>query len=403
MRIAFISYEFPPDTGKGGIGTYIQQIARAMASMKWDVHVFCASDKRSVSFLQDGYRVHRILCNNGKEFRDKVVHTFEQQHATYPFDLMESPEINGNAWSIKKKFPEIPMVVRMHAPDYLVESLKKRYVPFLSKLRFVLGSIRRFKFDLGYWREYDKLNDPDYQFIQLANFIKAPSQSMKQWVVKNWKIEAQSINVIPNIFSPSEALLQIPVHDSCKFKRIVFFGRLNVLKGLVNSSKAMRKILKQYPEWNFTVIGDDGPGPNHKVGMKAWMQEELQDVMDRVTFVDGMNYEELPNAISDSEIVLLPSLFESFSYACAEAMAAGKAVVGSKNGGMADLIKDGENGILVDPDKEKEIYEAIKRLIENNTERYQYSLKARQRILHDYNVVETAKLYDRYYEKIAGN
>jgi glycosyltransferase involved in cell wall biosynthesis len=290
----------------------------------------------------------------------------------------------------------------LHAPDHLVESLKKTYTPFLAKLRFVLGSIRRFKFDPGYWRKYDKQKDPDYQFIQLADFIKAPSQSMKQWVVNNWDIEAGHIHVIPNIFSPSEALLNIPISEVCNFKYIVFFGRLNVLKGLVNATRAMKKILKQYPEWQFRVIGDDGPGPYHDAGMKAWMQEKLNGVIGRVTFINGLDYEELPKVIADSEIVLLPSLFESFSYACAEAMAAGKAVVGSKNGGMADLIKDGENGLLVDPDKEKDIFEAVKKLIENNSTRYQYSLKARQRILQDYNAIDTAKLYDRYYKKIAG-
>ena len=45
MRIAFISWEFPPATGKGGIGTYVTQIAKAMACMHHDVHVFAGNCK----------------------------------------------------------------------------------------------------------------------------------------------------------------------------------------------------------------------------------------------------------------------------------------------------------------------------------------------------------------------
>ncbi len=73
----------------------------------------------------------------------------------------------------------------------------------------------------------------------------------------------------------------------------------------------MKKILKKYPDWNFKVIGDNGSGPNHKTRMKEWMMQQLHAVMNRVTFIDGVDYERLPSEITDCEIVLLPSLFYS--------------------------------------------------------------------------------------------
>ena len=65
MKIGFISYEFPPDTGKGGIGTYVSQIAAAMAACGMDVHVFAGSNERTSTKLMNGYKVHRVQCNNG--------------------------------------------------------------------------------------------------------------------------------------------------------------------------------------------------------------------------------------------------------------------------------------------------------------------------------------------------
>ena len=62
MRIAFITYEFPQGTGKGGIGTYTSQAANALAAMGWDVHVFAASHKHSGSSMAEG-----LSRTNGKQ------------------------------------------------------------------------------------------------------------------------------------------------------------------------------------------------------------------------------------------------------------------------------------------------------------------------------------------------
>ncbi|MEO8414415.1 MAG: glycosyltransferase family 4 protein [Ginsengibacter sp.] len=400
MRIAFITYEFPPDTGKGGIGTYTKQVSDILAKEKWDVHVFAGSHTRQEKNVEEGLTVHRIKCTSPHDFKLNVLQVFSDIQTVQAFDILESPEINGNAGEIKIKYPQIPLVVRLHAPGYLVESLKKTYVPFLAKLRYVLGSLRTLRFDLGYWRAYNKLNDADYHFTRMADYITAPSEAMKDWVIKNWQLPANKIVVLPNIFEPAQEMLDVPIFRECKHKRILFFGRLNVLKGLVNATRAMKKILKAYPDWTFRVIGDDGPGPNFKMTMRAWMTWQLEYVIKQVEFMDGLPYEDLPAAVADCEIVLLPSLFESFSYTCAEAMAAGKAVVGSNNAGMADLLQNGKSGVLINPYGYKEIVRALKELIENNSYRYELSSGARKRITTAFDAEKTALKFNMFYEKI---
>lgn len=400
MRIAFITYEFPPDTGKGGIGTYVQQIAQAMALSGLDVQVFAGSPHRTISETINGYVVHWVKCNSVDDYRIKVADSFLIEHAVKPFDCMESPEIGGNAWEIKKRFPKLPLVVRLHAPNYLVEHLKKHYVSFSAKLRFVLGAIKRLHWDLGYWRKYQPATDPDFQFIQLANHITAPSDAMKQWVVKHWQITPERIMVLSNIFDPAAAWLRIPINKDLTHKRIVFFGRLNVLKGLVNATNVMKRLLREFPDWQFRVIGNDGFGLTGHGSMKSWMQQELAAVIQQVEFLDGLQYENLPNAVAPAEIVLLPSLFESFSYTCAEAMAAGKAIVGSSSGGMADLLVNNQSGLLIDPLNEKAIYFALKKLIMDNKLRYELSIRARERILTQFNSDIATSHFKKFYTSI---
>jgi glycogen synthase len=385
MRIAFISYEFPPDTGKGGIGTYVHQITAALAANNWDVHVFTATNKpENYFYTLNNVKVHRVVANSPQQFKLNVVNAFVSQHNVTAFSVIESAEIHGNAWEIKKAIPTLPLVVRLHAPNYLVESLKKKYIPFSAKLRFLLGALKKGKWDLGFWRSYNHLSDEDFLFTQLADGITAPSKVMKNWAVYNWKISPKKIKIIPNVFVASPAFLKMPISNT-PHKKIVFFGRLNVLKGLVNATKAIKKILNKHTDWQFLVIGDDGLSPNGKQSLKQWMINELHPYNNRVIFKNGMHYDALASAIEKTDIVILPSLFESFSYTCVEAMAAGKAVVASKQTAMADLITHGKNGLLVDAYNVNSIYTAINLLITNTLLMQQISVDAKNTISNNFS------------------
>lgn len=358
-------------------------MACLLAKANADVHVFAGSHFQYSSNIENGIKVHRVFCNGPQDFQKNVVDVFQQQQSLNPFQIIESAEIHANALEVKKSFPLIPLVVRLHAPNCIVESLKKRYVPFLHKLRFVLGAVRRGYWDAGYWRKYSYKNDADYNFTTLADAVTAPSTAMKEWAVKNWAMSDEKIFVIGNPFIPSDSFLKLPVPNAFNHKTVIFFGRLNVLKGLVNATKAMKKILLRFPEWKFKVIGDDGPGPiPGGLQMRAWMKEQLGCYNDSVIFYDGVLYEMLPEILRAGEIVILPSLFESFSYACLEAMAAGKAVVGSISGGMKDLIENGKTGLLIVPECEDSLYNAINFLITNPESCFKMAKEARMQTSH---------------------
>ena len=71
-------------------------------------------------------------------------------------------------------------------------------------------------------------------------------------------------------------------------------------------------------------------------------------------------------------------------------MSAGRAVVGSKNGGMSELLAN-QCGLLVHPKRPKDIASAICQLIENPQLRYTFGQNARQKVIHDYSLEKTAK------------
>ena len=93
MRIAFLSYEFPPDTAFGGIGTYTFQVTSCLRRMGLQVEVFSASHTRQVNseVLENGVVVHRVQVSKREQFRERIADLVKQRHSDNPFQLIESP------------------------------------------------------------------------------------------------------------------------------------------------------------------------------------------------------------------------------------------------------------------------------------------------------------------------
>lgn len=400
MRIAYLTHEYPPDTGKGGIGTYTWQMATIMRGRGHEVSVFTASFEREVKEKDQGVEVHRVRIQQIQDFPLAILPVFAKVHQNYPFDVLECPEIGGEAIEIVKHFPQLPLIVRLHTPAVLVTRLQNTYVPLTNKLRFVLGSLLRGKLDLGYWSKQDKnqYSDPDYLITEKAKLITAPSKAMKQWAVDFWRIPADNIRIIPNPYEPSTELLDIEHQE--EHKRITFLGRLNVLKGLVSLTKAVPRVLKKHPDWQFRFIGNTQEAHLPGMSMKEWMEQQLANYQHNIEFIDWLEYSELPGQLAESDIVVIPSLFESFSYVCAEAMSAGCAVVGSNRSAMRELLDNNQYGLLVNPKSSRAIANAIIQLIEKPGLRRHLGTKARTQVLEAYNATKIGALTESHYRKI---
>ena len=395
LRIAFITYEYPPETVTGGIGTYTKQVAGLLAASNADVHVFAGSHIQSGKTTENGISVHRIFCTGPGDFQKNVLTDFKEEHEHKAFQLIESAEIHANALAIKKHLPSLPLIVRLHASNWLVESFKKKYMPLQNKLRFFLGALRRGRWDLGYWRSYDYKNDSDYCYVQQADFISAPSSQMKNWVAQNWKIEPNRIKVLENPFIENEAFKRARTNN--EEHAIIFYGRLNVLKGLITATKAMKDILKNNPGWKWIIVGDDGTAADGKTSMKQWMQKELRELMPQVAFYDTVAHDVIPFYLQQVSIVLIPSLFESYSYVTIEAMSAGKAVVGSDDTGIASLIENTKTGMLADAYNFNDWIKVIQGLIDDETLRQRLGKAAYENADKKHMVNEEIK---EYYKKI---
>ncbi|PTN26484.1 hypothetical protein C6366_18930 [Desulfonatronum sp. SC1] len=84
-------------------------------------------------------------------------------------------------------------------------------------------------------------------------------------------------------------------------------------------------------------------------------------------------------------LCIFPSIWENFPTVCLEAMSAGRVVIGSKNGGMNEMLTNPISGILVNPKSVSQISKAIAFLIENPQIRIKFGENGRNKILSEYN------------------
>ena len=150
-------------------------------------------------------------------------------------------------------------------------------------------------------------------------------------------------------------------------KYIFCISRIDTNKGHDFLLKAFDFVRKEIKDVDL-VIGGGSPKPKQReIGLYDKMRKIINEkgMEDRVRLIGYVPDELMPTYYQQSEMFVLPSLFEPFGMTTQEAMSCGRPVVASKFGGIRNVIINGENGILVDPSKPHEFAEAILKLIKN--------------------------------------
>lgn len=361
MRIAFISFEYPPSVAIGGIGTYAWEASRMLAAAGFDVEVISAGEPCNEPASAHGVSVHRIPASCRTVFRELALPLFAELHKVKPFDLIESPEIGAEGSLIASSFPEVAVVSKLHTPSYLLAEICHSHPRLLDRLRFRLGALRRGRWQGLARHTYNRDDDPEWQFTHKADGIDAPSQAIADRLRSDWDLSADRLAVYPLPFQPDPAFLSLPLPTEPR--TIGFLGRLEARKGVVEFARAIPEILKQAPQLRFRFLGPSWP--YLKTDMESWIRQQCRAYLDRITFVGAVKREHLVDQLGQCDIVALPSLWENFPFACWESMAAGRAVIGSSSGGMAEVIQPGVSGLLVPPFSPSAIASAVLSLVAN--------------------------------------
>jgi phosphatidyl-myo-inositol dimannoside synthase len=140
--------------------------------------------------------------------------------------------------------------------------------------------------------------------------------------------------------------------------QLLFIGRFSEHKGIPHLVAAMPEILRQLPRARLVLVGF---GPEEPAIRRSIAASGLDGV---VRFAGRISHAEVPSFLASADLVVLPSVqVEGLGVVLLEALASGTPVVGSRVGGIPDVIRDGETGLLALPGDPEDLARRCLRLL----------------------------------------
>ncbi|MDP9296473.1 MAG: glycosyltransferase, partial [Actinomycetota bacterium] len=167
------------------------------------------------------------------------------------------------------------------------------------------------------------------------------------------KVHAIPSGVEPHLFSASGPR-PLPELEG---PRVVFVGRLVAAKGVSVLLAATERLRTRGA--HLIYVGD---GPERATLERDAREHGLED---RVHVTGFVPHDRVPSFLLSADVLVLPSLYEEMGSIQIEAMEAEVPIVASRTGGIVDVIRDGENGLLVEPGAVSQLSEAIDRVLED--------------------------------------
>lgn len=198
-----------------------------------------------------------------------------------------------------------------------------------------------------------------------ASAVIVPSRYLARAVV-DWGVPEDKIIVIYNaVESVSLTPSNVPLLTKTK---IVTVGRLIPLKQIDHLILA----LAECDEAGLVIIGD---GPEREK-LTALVRDH--DLTDRVHFAGQRSKEETLSLMAACDLFVLNSTHEGFPHVVLEAMSVGLPVVATAVGGTPELVRDGENGILIAPNADAALSKTLMKLVTSSEERQRLAAGAQQ-------------------------
>jgi len=231
--------------------------------------------------------------------------------------------------------------------------------------------------------------------LRHADAVRVVSESAAVWLQQSLGIARERVFVIP----VGTALVTEPVSvakEHTAGQNILFVGRLRVEKGVSTLLRAFQRVKEQRHDATLVIVGD---GPERRNLEELALTLGLRE---SVCFVGMVPYEQLPEFYTKADVVVLPSLHESYGRVIVEAMSLGRPVVATDTEGARDLIRHGETGFIVPVQNVQALASRISYLLWNSLVARKMGDTARQFVRRTQNPQALCTAQVEMWLKVAG-
>lgn len=172
-------------------------------------------------------------------------------------------------------------------------------------------------------------------------------------------------------------------------------GRLGDEKGQIYLLRAAQGVVQREKSVRFLVVGD-----GH---LREYLKEEATKlgIADSVTFTGYR--QDIPELLSVMDLFVLPSIKEALPMALLEALAARKAVIATRVGGVPKVIGNNENGVLIEAKDIRRLEKAIIDLLNNEKKRTRLGNEGRMKVEREFSSSSMCRKYFAVYQELVSN
>lgn len=371
-RILLVTPYFYPEGG--GLENYAYQVAKRLSAGGCEITVVCHSVKQPGESSLDGLRIVRLKPN------------WVVSNTPIRFNLLSVilREINRFKPDLIHAHTPVPFSV-----DVAARASRRTHIPLVVTYHTSTLFKNQFIFDLlvrGYLL-FQRVTLS--QASRIAAVTGNTDQTMSRWknktVVIPPGVDTERFNSTPYPQARKNLLLIAPL------------SRAYPSKGVDVLLRAMTEVIKAVPGAVLNIAGG-GELTEH------YRQMAERAGCNRNTHLLGkIPYAEMPRLMADNNIIVIPSIkSEGTPTVILEAQSAGRPVIGTRVGGIPELVHDGVNGYIVPPNDPAALSRCIISLLQQPERASQFGQAGRTQVEHDFTWDKITDKYIKLYHEVVG-
>jgi len=330
MKALIVSGIWPPDVG--GPASHAPEVAAFLAERGHDVEVVVTAD---VAPARESYPVHWVRRELPPGVRHADAVRMIVEHAREA-DVVYTTGMSGRS-SLGALLARTPFVVKLTAdPAY---ERARRWGLWNGSLEDFQHAATVTTLPLRLARDAD---------VHRAAHVVTPSSYLRDLAL-GWGVPENGVTVLPNPAPPVDDIRpRATVRREFGFEAptLVFAGRLTAQKQLDVGIEAARRA--------GVALAIAGDGPD---------RAELERI-GHARFLGPRSRRDVLELFRAGDASLLSSAWENFPHTVVEALAVGTPVIATRTGGVAEVVRDGENGLIVEPGDVEALAAAIRRFFD---------------------------------------
>jgi len=351
LPIIVLTHEFAPT--KGGIATFTEEMARAGCDLGQQIEVWAPTSRQPHDDSRFPFKVRRIPAKGTQD----IACQYQMARAC----CQERGRLSQSIIYLTDPGP-----VLAWRPLILGKFIQPR------KLALTLhGS------EINTFAAYPLTRLSVQPVLKAANCISVPSRFSRDLLIKKFPFTKEKIVITHGALRAEFPKPSPPKNENGGTLRILTVGRLHPRKGQDRLIRALGLIPRELKSG--IKLGIVGSGNKFGFGDRLRALAESADF--KVEFHGDISNAQLQDLYARADLFAMTSVpyrnsIEGFGLVYLEAAAHGLPIIANRLGGVEDAVSNGENGILVAPDDESALANALARLIENKSLREKMGAKS---------------------------